>query len=125
MIILETVEPNFVLQQDVTILTECGKRVYLSHGEYISISKIDENSYCLSNYLLLPKELKERFFKEFVNNIDHISIEDLESDDLNVDGMKLKEFLNTDFILDQYEFPKFEENENTILTELKRISSLN
>ena len=125
MIILETVEPNFALQKDITILTECGKSVYLSYGEYVSISKIDENDYCLSNCLILPKELKERFFKEFVNNIDHVSIEDLDSDDLNTDGMKLKEFLNTDFVLDQYEFPKFEENENTIFTELKRISSLN
>jgi hypothetical protein len=124
MIILESSDPNFILNKDILIMTECGSIIELSKGEFLSVSKIDENSYAISNCCLLPKELKDKFFNEIVKNISHIQLEELDTSDLSCDGLFLQEYVNQDFDVNNFEFPKFE-NENTILSELKRISSLN
>ena len=125
MIILETSDPNFILIKDTVIMTECGSILELSKGEFLNICKVDADNFSISNYCILPKELKERFFNEFIKNISHIQLEEMDTDDLNSDGMFLQEYINSDFDINSYEFPKFEDQPDIILNELKRISSLN
>jgi hypothetical protein len=121
MVILETNDPNFVIEKDLILKTEKGETIHLSGGEYVELAKLESGEIYLSNCAIIGKDLQEKLFS-YLKNVSHIQVEDLQTNDLNVDGKVLKEYINDSFDIDSYQFALVE---NIILNDSRKVISIN